>query len=218
MTDKKKNNFFHYFFSTGEPIEEEIFELMENKMDLNVQNENGDTPLHLYASNKNINEKISKIILSKKRNDYNLRNNKGETVIFCLFNNPSCNIEILSQEIKNGANINILNFRGISCYQNSQKNNFTHNFFEKKENFYVNDGIFGSIKNSNFDDLMLLIEHNADVSYFDEDRINLPLVFAISQQNISVPILKYLLKNTKGKMNFLVEINCFKIKIIPKSN
>ena len=94
------------------------------------------TVIHPFICTHLTNEKISKIILSKKRNDYNLRNNKGETVIFCLFNNPSCTIEILSQEIKNGANINILNFRGISCYQNSQKNNFTI-FLRKKKIFML---------------------------------------------------------------------------------
>ena len=113
ISDFIGNNLLHY--SIEEQNDELINYYLElNKINLNLTNLEGNTPLHMYLiEHKNINKKILEILINNS--NLNIQNHKGDTVLHLLIrlNLIDRFTDIL---VKKPLNIFIQNYNGKSIY------------------------------------------------------------------------------------------------------
>lgn len=204
------------YFNDLSNLEKLINLLLENKIDINGKNKNGETPLMMAFDNKN----IIQLLLSKGA-DINLTDNKGNTTLhFAALGQP----EKLKLLLENGVNPNLKNKNKKNAYEYlisnlnkaSKKTTecisilynltpHTDNELTLTESIFIgnleytqklieldsnktdyNEEVFSAIESDIPQMLTLILQKNPDLSYKSSLYYETPLIFAIQHLNLEM--------------------------------
>jgi ankyrin repeat protein len=178
-----------------------IATFLEQNPNLNIQNNNGDTVLHVLVRIPNKHEHIDMLI--KRKADVNILNKKGATPLYCslLYKNNENNILTL---LRGGANPNIGMCNGYPCLMEVARINnskvILEEFLKYKADIHMLDKDGDTIltwacleaKNSNNSDLIdILIKAGCNVNHRGLHSAT-PLIELIAKNNPVVLVKKLL--------------------------
>ncbi len=171
--------------------------LIENGMDVNIEDENGKTPL-LMACLWN-NENLAKYLIEEQNANINVESKRGWTPLFMAYRQK--NIDLAKYLIEHGADVNYQNrydgtiwSRVCMCENEEDETGFVGYLINHGANVNLQSKtgwtpLFDACKNGNETLVKYLIEHGADVNQQNKDCLT-PLFAACICGNEA--IVKYL--------------------------
>ena len=147
-----------------------------SKIDLNITDVQGKTPLHHMCINKVIDEVKIKSLIENKSNLW-LRDNKDKTAFHYLLLNESTNQNLIKFFLEKNADINFSDDNG---------KNLLHFLIEEH-------------KKIDLDLLAFLINHlNLDLNSREKNFHRTPLLYEMCKENYSFKTIKFLLENNSN--------------------
>ena len=197
-------------------LKNKYFNLINQGVDVNSVDRSGNTIL-MNSVNLGL-YKFTKLLLSNKDIDVNIKNRRGlSAIIIALFEmiDKKYQIQICNLLIKSGVDMELINRNGFTplCYASKIGDTNIFKFLlklEKRYNFYdhlsesKSTPLIEAIKNNNLDIVKVLIKFKKSEIYYKDEIGNCALLYACKIGNLD--IVKLLLKKNNYKsINILKE-------------